>query len=237
MRCGRARRELSALRDGELERARETEVLAHLEQCAGCGARWRSLTEALDALAQAPRIETRESLAAQVLNRLELERRGPGLALLFRSVWAARPLILPSLIPAALVVVAVIGAAVMLDRPEPLPDVYVRPGSFAWSINPPGTERNPLFPNGEVDGPRHRGLALPAEVLAELSDGTFFLETVVARDGSVATVTLIDGDPASAGRLMDAMRRQRFEPARYRGRPVAVSLYRLISRLEVRPIT
>src|SRR6185503_10663856 len=124
-------------------------------------------TSALDTLAQAPRMEPRESLASQVLNRLELERRGPGLALLFRSVWAARPLIVPSLVPAALVVLAVIAAAFALDRPEPLPDVYVRPGAFAWSANPPGTERNPLFPGPEVDGPHHRGLSLPAEVLAE----------------------------------------------------------------------
>lgn len=238
MKCRRARRQLSALRDGGLDRARETGVLAHLDSCPECAGEWRALTSAMEALALAPRMEPRESLASQVLNRLELERRGPGLALLFRSVWAARPLILPSLIPAALVVVAVIAAAVALDRPEPLPDVYVRPGTFAWYANPPGTERNPLFQSPEVDGPRHRGLALPAEVLGELSDGTFFLETVVARDGTVATVTLIDGDRASAGRLMDALRQQRFEPARYRGRPVAVSMYRLISRLEVRaPIT
>lgn len=238
MNCASVRRQFSALREGDLGRAREMAVRAHLDECASCAGHWGSLTAALDLVAQSPRLEPPESLAAQVLNRLELERRGPGLALLFRSVWAARPLILPCLIPAALVVVAVIGGAVALDHPGPLPAVYIRPGTFAWNANPPGTERNPLFQGPEVDGPHERGLALPAEVLAELADGTFFVETVVARDGTVSRVKLLEGDRASSRRLMDALRRQRFEPARYRGQPVAVSLYRLISRLEVRaPIT
>jgi hypothetical protein len=61
---------------------------------------------------------------------------------------------------------------------------------------------------------------------------------VVAPDGSVSNVTLIDGDLAQAGPLLEAMRRERFEPGRFRGRPVAVSVYRLISRMEVRaPLT
>jgi len=235
--CVAVRRRFSSLRDGGLPRAREAAVRAHLEGCAGCAARWSSFSAALDGLAQAPRLEPRESLAAQVLGRLELERRGPGLALLFRSVWASRPLILPSLVPAAALLVAILAGAVALDRSESLPDVYVRPGTLAWNANAPGTEGNPYVPSPEVDAPRHRGLALPAEVLAELADGSFFLETVVARDGTVSDVTLIEGDAANAGRLMDALRQQRFEPARYRGRPVAASVYRLISRLEVRPLT
>ena len=212
---------------------------AHLDQCAPCAAHWQSLTSALEALAQAPRCEPPESLAQQVLNRLELERRGPGLALLFRPLWAARPLIFPSLFPAALVVVAVLAGALALDRTEPLPKVYVPPGAFNWAAaDAPGTENNPFLAGPALDGPRHRGLALPAEVLAELDDGTFFFMTVVARDGTVSKVTLLEGDADSAGPLMDALRRQRFEPARYQGRPVAVSLYRLISRMEVRaPLT
>jgi hypothetical protein len=60
------------------------------------------------------------------------------------------------------------------------------------------------------------------------------VETVVARDGSVAGVTVLGGDARSDGALLDALRQQTFEPVRYRGRPVAVSVYRLISRMEVR---
>ena len=55
----------------------------------------------------------------------------------------------------------------------------------------------------------------------------------MARDGTVAGVTVLQGDPRR-GALLEALRQQRFEPVRYRGRPVAVSVYRLISRMEVR---
>jgi hypothetical protein len=38
--------------------------------------------------------------------------------------------------------------------------------------------------------------------------------------------------------VVDALRRQKFEPVRLRGRPVAVSVYRLFSRMDVRsPMT
>ena len=56
---------------------------------------------------------------------------------------------------------------------------------------------------------------------------------VVARDGSVSAVTVIGGDSELARPVVDALRRERYEPARFRGRPVAVSIYRLISRMEV----
>jgi hypothetical protein len=50
----------------------------------------------------------------------------------------------------------------------------------------------------------------------------------------VAGVTVLQGDEAGEQALIDALRQQRFEPVRYRGRFVAVSVYRLISRMEVR---
>ena len=47
-------------------------------------------------------------------------------------------------------------------------------------------------------------------------------------------VTLLNGDSRQARPLLDALRQERFEPGRLRGRPVAVSVYRLISRMDVR---
>lgn len=236
MKCTQVRNRFSALRDDDLAREHEAGVRGHLAACPECAAEWDVYTRALDGLARAPRLEPSDSMAGRVLNRLEVERRGPGLALLFRPVWAARPLIWPSLVPAALVVLSVIAATLLLDpNRDVLPDVYVRPGSVAWGTPPePGTELNPFISSAALDGPHHVGRGVPAEVLAELNDGTFFVKTVVARDGSVAGVTLLAGDEKSAARLVDALRQQRFEPARYQGRPVAVSLYRLISRMEVR---
>jgi hypothetical protein len=98
-----------------------------------------------------------------------------------------------------------------------------------------GTEANPLFPSAEILLPQQlAALSLPPEVLTGDGEGSFFLETVVARDGSVAGVTLLEGDSGLEKPLVEALQKQRFEPVRYRGRLVAVSVYRLISRTEVR---
>jgi hypothetical protein len=97
-----------------------------------------------------------------------------------------------------------------------------------------GTEGNPLFPSADVDLPRETAaLNLSPEVLAGRGEGSLFVETVVARDGTVAGVTVLQGDADSEEPLLEALREQRYEPVRYRGRRVAVSVYRLISRMSV----
>jgi anti-sigma factor RsiW len=242
MTCRGIRNRLSAYRDGELTGAEAQAVAAHLYGCAPCNERWRSLVETLDALAAAPRLASADGIAPRVLARLEVESRGPGLALLYRPMWADRPLMLPSLFPAAALVVMVISAALALSSdPGPLPTVATRtlPAPPQWVQPVPswGTEINPLVASAEVSAPRARA-AFPADLLADMNEGTLFVQTVVARDGSVSTVTLLDGNGAEAGPLLEALRRERFEPGRFRGRPVAVSVYRLISRMDVRaPLT
>lgn len=238
MSCRRVRRRLSAYRDGELSDAESREVAGHLETCPVCGEAWRSLREALSLLARAPRLEPGERIATRVLDCLEVESRGPGLALIFRSARAARPLMLPSLLPAALVLVTVLAAALALDR-ESRPNERIAMGAgTAWDVRLPasGTEGNPLLLSAGVSLPRVRSSAgFTPDVVAHLGEANLFVETVVARDGSVSLVRLLDGDSQRAEPLLDLLRRERFEPGRYRGRPVAVSVYRLISSLEVRP--
>ena len=97
MRCRAARRRFSAHRDGELPAAEARALATHLRSCAECEARLRSHKETLDLLGESPEHDWGEGIAGQVLSRLEVESRGPGLALIFRPVWSARPLILPSL--------------------------------------------------------------------------------------------------------------------------------------------
>jgi hypothetical protein len=242
--CHGVRQRLSAHRDGELTGVEHRTVAAHLDSCAPCGEQWRGLAKALDALADVPRLECSGEVASRVFDRLDMENRNPGLAALFRPMGAARPLILPSLIPAVMVVVTVIAGALVLDRPEPLPPVVQQPQIEAWTAPPSpvsdwGTERHPLFAYGDVSTPRARaGTAMPRYLLEPTGEGTLFLETVVARDGTVSAVHLIGGDSNEAAPLLEALRKERFEPGRFRGRPVAVSVYRLISRMEVRaPIT
>jgi len=242
MTCRATRNRLSAYRDGGLSGAESQAVEAHLFRCQACGDRWRSLVDTLDALAAAPRLRCPDGVAPRVLTRLEVESRGPGLALLYRPMWADRPLMLPSLFPAALLFLIVISGALALSSdPGPLPPVVTRtlPSPPQWVPPVPswGTEVNPLMPSAEVTAPRLRA-AFPADALAEMDEGTVFVQTVVARDGSVSTVTLLEGDRALAEPLLQALRLQRFEPGRFRGQPVAVSVYRLISRMDVRaPIT
>ena len=49
---------------------------------------------------------------------------------------------------------------------------------------------------------------------------------------------MIEGDSAGAAPLMEVLWRERFWPGHMNGRPVAVSVYRLISRMDVRaPLT
>ena len=96
------------------------------------------------------------------------------------------------------------------------------------------TKTLPLFTSSEVSAPRVRpGEPVPHYLLESAGEGTVFLETVVARDGSVSAVHVLGGDSRLARPFLDALRRERYEPGRFRGRPVAVSIYRLISHMEV----
>ena len=80
-----------------------------------------------------------------------------------------------------------------------------------------GTEGNPFFPSALVALPRGReGQGLPVQVLASMDEGSAFFETVVARDGSVSMVTLLEGDSTRTKPLVEALRRARFEPVRVR---------------------
>jgi anti-sigma factor RsiW len=236
MTCARARARLSEWLDGDLEPATARTVQSHLSGCPACARHAEELREACALLAELPRLASPEPVAARVLDRLEIEggSRRPGLALLFRGFAAARPCILPSLVPAALVLVSVLAGVLALDS-GPLPEVHLAPG--AWGAVPAsGTEGNPLFPSTEVALPRETAAAeLSPDVFAGRGEGSLFVETVVARDGSVAGVTVLEGDARSEEPLLEALRQQRFEPVRYRGRPVAVSVYRLISRVTATP--
>jgi hypothetical protein len=235
MTCRAVRKRLSAYLDGDLRSVEARGVARHLEVCERCAREFEGLHAATAAVADLPRLEPSETIASRVFDRLEVETRGPGLALLFRSALAARPLMLPSLVPAVLLLAALASALAWLGSEPELPAV-ARSTRGAWGVDLPraGTEANPLFPSAGVSAPRRAGPGLSDELLASLSEGNDFFETVVARDGSVSDVILLDGNIDTAGPLLDALRRERFAPARYRGRPVAVSVYRLFSRMEVR---
>lgn len=238
MNCWSVRRRMSAYVDADLTAAESKIVAAHLRECAPCSGHHRSLRSTIDLLGELKQLVARESLAARVLDRLEWEKCSPGLAV-FRSFLASRPLILPSLIPAVLVLVTVLCGAVLLDAGRERSSFSFAGASWDARGGDSGTESNPLFPSADVSLPRARGTRALGAAMGDVGgEGTFFLETVIARDGTVSAVTLLDGDSRQARPIVDALRRERFEPVRLNGRRVAVSVYRLISRLEVRaPLT
>ena len=236
MNCGRVRGRFSEHRDQALRAVDARDVSAHLEACLECAAAWRSFNHDLDLLSETPPLEATGEIAARVFDRLDMERRQPGLTLVFRPFGAARPLMLPSLVPAAFVLVAVLSGALALDRVGEPPTERTSASLSTWDafLPPSGTEGNPLFSMSEVSPPRMRSSeTVPRYLLDHPGEGTLFVETVVARDGSVSAVTVLGGDSELARPVVDALRRERYEPARFRGRPVAVSIYRLISRMEV----
>ncbi len=243
MTCADLGDRLSAWRDGGLAADDASALRAHLGACAACAAEERSWRATFDTLAGLPRLDAGGEIAARVLDRLEVESRGPGLALLFRPASAARPLFLPSLVPAALVLVTIVSATLTLDQHWRQPPAVVVDARGRELPDPPanlppsGTEGNPMLQTSEVSAPRGAD-PMPRQALEQMGEGTLFIETVVARDGSVSAVTLLAGDAERPEPLLDALRRERWQPARLNGRKVAVSIYRLISRVEVlAPIT
>lgn len=231
MTCQLVQERLSEWLDGELAMGVSLAVSEHVAACTRCARHSQELRAVTGLLAELPRLESVDPGAGRLALRLELAggNRRPGLALLFRSFVAGRPHILPSLLTAAAILLLAIGAILAFDT-GPLPEVRT---TATWATAPvSGTEGNPLFPSAEVM-PQQRA-ALAPEALQKDGEDSVFLETVVARDGSVAGVTVLQGDANVEQALIDALRQQRFEPVRYRGRYVAVSVYRLISRMEVR---
>lgn len=238
MNCRSVRAQLAEREDQALDERALPEVEEHLQGCGACAAEAACLEQALDDLRRLPRLEAPESIAASVLGRIEAETRGPGLRALYVTAWARRPLLLPSLVPAVLLLGALVGTALVLDpAAEELPPVAaVTVGE--WNTTPAPAPGPPL-PVAAVSLRRLASGALgEREVLDHMVEGSLFVETRVGTDGNVSAVHVLAGNQELAAPLRDALWQERFAPTRYRGRLVEVSVYRLISRMEVRaPVT
>jgi len=245
MSCSRVRNDLSEYMDGDLSGARLHAVSAHLESCSGCTQHLAELRGVSDAMTSLPRLATPEPLAAGVFDRLEVESRGPGLALIFRSAWAARPLIFPSVVPAALVLCTTLSLLLSMGARDLKTYNEVAHGQnhFSDMADATGTDLDPFMPVAGVSLPQTAGgnifvEDLLARMRRPVDRQPFFFETTVTRDGRVQNLRLIQGEPYLAGALIQAMRMERFVPGRDDGRPVAVRTYRLFETVEVRaPLT
>jgi anti-sigma factor RsiW len=129
MTCASVHSRLSEWLDGDLEPAAARAVGAHVAACPACSRHAGELRAVSTLLSELPRLEAAEPIAPRVADRLELVggARRPALAFLFRGVAAARPLILPSLVPAALLLTVILAGVLALDS-GPLPRYGWRPG-------------------------------------------------------------------------------------------------------------
>jgi hypothetical protein len=211
MRCDAALRSLSERRDGSLPPALQGQVDAHLAACARCRSAASGLDETLDGLHDLPHLEG--SIVSDVLARLEVETRGPGLRLLYASTFRRRPLMAPCLLGAATLLAALVFGL-----------------TFAWH---PALPPAPVLAWLDVPTVRQRG-ATPLD-LAQETEGNVFIETVIGPDGRVARIRVLDGNGDGAKPLMAALSQDRYDPAILRGHPVAVSVFRLVSHVDVFP--
>jgi Putative zinc-finger len=229
---------MSSHMEGELAPGEAEALESHVASCDTCAERLESLRASRRALAALPRLAAPESLAARVLSRIEAENyRGLGLRSLYRSSWAARPLLLPSLVPAVGLLCAALSAAWLMGNTSAELPAVASMTVGEWNTAP--AMSSPLMGASTVGLPRRRDDGQSGrEALDHMVAGSLFVETVVATDGTVSEVNVLDGNQELGTPLRDALWAERFEPTRYRGRPVAVSVYRLFSRMDVRaPVT
>jgi hypothetical protein len=230
MSCTRVRRELSEYMDDELSGPRLHAVSAHLDSCAPCARHLEELRGACESLASLPRLASPEPLGAGVLDRVEVESRGPGLALLFRSARAARPLMFPSVLPAALVLLCSSSVVLLMGARD------VRSYNEAHAS---GSDTDPLSPGEGASSPQTASDIFVDYQLSLMPSQSLFVETVVAPDGRVLNVTLLEGDSYRAAPILKEMRYQRYMPGlSEQGEPVKMRAYRLFDSVEVRaPLT
>jgi len=86
-------------------------------------------------------------------------------------------------------------------------------------------DEQPVYLTSEVTPPEkttHVNPVYPETARVSRSEGAVILQIVIGRDGSVEKVTVIKADPLFEAAALDAVRRWKYRPAMYNGRPVRV---------------
>ena len=222
--CWKVRRQLSAFLDGELPVGERVAVQAHLRDCSECAEEMRELEELgpclrASALAEEYQPEELEGLSSAVISRMraeEAESISGWTGRLFEDlhlVWAA--------LGAAGATSVCVGVIYLISLFAILP--------------PAGYNKNPIFANSAMSLPSASlNNPFPAEPPLDEGDLALLLDTVVTRDGRVASLELIQAGGAVKGptkedrqaveAILDVMAKTRFQPARYAGSPVPVAV-------------
>jgi hypothetical protein len=244
--CAAVRGRLPAYLDKELPVEEQIEIALHLEGCPPCTYEARDLQEIGDSLRLAatsagPSQDSIIGLRATVLSRLKVEEEQSLIAQLRRMfddmhlVWAGLSATAATLTCAVLLFT--IGYLAPPERADSLAGVLS-------ALASPGSNRNPVSIDLSISPPRFApDLAMPAvfdsSQLGE-EDLVFALAAVVTQEGRVENAELLlvnRRDRQTVTRLMNAVIEARFEPASYRGAPVAVNFVWLLTHTTVRAKT
>jgi anti-sigma factor (TIGR02949 family) len=239
--CATVRRHLSALHDGELPVERVIALRAHLAGCPPCSTEVRLLEEMRDALrtgAPALPADGLESLQARVVSRLEAEENQALPARVGRMlddlhlVWAGLGAATATLACAA--TLFVIGYLAPPERADSISGLLSALASPVASEPPPVVDHEISPPRVTRDAPVRAVLVSTPPTEEDL---VFALAAVVTQDGRLANPEVLLAnrrDRQTIVRLMNAVAEARFEPASYRGAPVAANFVWLLTHTTVR---
>jgi len=241
--CAAVRRRLAAYHDRELSVHDQIAVRAHLDGCPPCMAECRALAEMGESLRCAAAWHAlppgaTAGLAGGVVSRIAAEAEQSVSSQVRRAfedmhlVWAGLSAAGATVVCAALLFT--IGYFAPPERADSLSGVLS-------ALAAPGSDRNPIRIDDRVSPPRvSRDTPVPAALVnappAE-DDLVLALAAVVTQEGRIRDPEVLlanHPDRETVVRMMNAVVQARFEPASYRGSPVAVNLVWLLTHTTVR---
>jgi hypothetical protein len=236
--CVDVREHLEAFYDGELPIETRIAIQNHLGECVTCSLAAKELSTLGASIRElAAQVAGRTAhepmrMTRRVIERLRVEEQfsiKSQVIALFQDmhlVWAGLGATVATMI-------CVIGSASVLHAAN-----QGQPGSFANVISilaNPGSNENPLRLNYEMMAPQVMA-ASPLEMSEE--EGEYALSAVVSREGRVQGVEVINNQPYSKHRAVNAVLhdayRVQFSPAQARGDAVAVSMVWFVANTTVK---
>jgi hypothetical protein len=229
--CRGVGRRLSAFHDGELGLGDRLAVRVHLETCRACAVklqRFHELGEELRGLVPVARLSVEQavSLKELVIGQVQAERDesvGARFGRMFEDmhlVWAGVGATFASVACSVIML-----GLLQFAGPE-------RGDSLAGILS--------ALTYPEIQLPRVVDTAMPTILVTETpgdDELVFALSGIVTREGRLTDVEMLSATehavPAVPG-VLDDVSSARFEPARFDGAPVAVSMIWLLARTEVR---
>jgi hypothetical protein len=243
--CAGVARRLSAFHDGELPVEEQVAVEAHLRQCQRCADSVVGIRDLGDVIRMGAVMKAERTpmdvnrLQADVMSRLTAERQASVPAQVSRAFEDMRLgfAALGSTVATLVSILVVIGIFSFGPRSE-------RPDSLAGMLETLGAPTVGMD-SSRIALPRAAAQMTPSESPYSEEDAVLALSAVVTRNGRIVNLEYSADSSAGADRerverLLDELKRSRFEPARRGGAAVAVKTVFLLAHTTVRgkmPIT